>query len=1023
MNMDVQPNASFATLQSVKERMREKIHGSLKTAKLNTSLAAKIKTKTLNNSSILKISLKHNNKALACALTAEKEKARRLENDKMFLHKEVKMLHFQNSLLRQNLNIVNKMLKDIDLFMNINLPAAIEISNTEQSPDVSMTGERTSERISHHSALFLDENQGSRLTGKALRVPSSSVEERRNTGITHSETNLVSSKPAPLTEKLTLHTLVTESLKMITENKSDLLNSNHMDLAPREECNSDIFNSDICGFVTMRKKRSTVSHSSTQSVKTDFNQSKRSGGESCDSGQWEHNADGTNKTNTPYCGLSDEGSMFCEYNPQGPSQRRRQSEIINGAQSLNIFSGQENTNKDLALCSESVFPLDLQRVESVYSKTDIGHQDGNKNVEQEKTIYDADMELTTSEAAKIISVSSSNKTQLKTAKSCIPIKQDSSSLRKVKHAGREKTKKSKKNDASSVDNEEHSNKNHDDKSFDLENKYSVIEQKDVNSTKFVKSVLQGLLPQSINKKNNQNRKTYELSQPIKQEECESFGNDIKSKCHLEKIQILEHQFRDERAVCSASQVTSHNMMILQDEHPGGFIQPPHEKEIKDKPNPSSKPAQFKNSTSNGNSNKKRSKTSVRKTNSILQEHCLEVEINEMNTYPKHQLVHAWKTEEVSKLSKNTMPFQQTDIRRETYFVNSGAEGKLFALAECVPGAEGNKYRRETYVIHEPNTLIKASDDNSTRDVSISLGNSMTSPSVKELFQKKNGSQSDLQKITNSAQTSLLATTKIQEGKSVLDNLTSKAMHEDNHGLYSSGFLCEKDKRKTYILPVKENGTRCEKVTLVGDSFIDLPISQPCKKTRFLSEALKNDQDSFVLDMVSESILDSVMDGNSCLSFSPASNAKNHSYLEKTLNNDLDLALLPYEENNSEKIFMPSMNFSVYSDYYNKSLEDNEREDLELETLDKQETATKPFQDLTNTTLGSNKQSPKSYSEEDAEQRGVSRRKRNPVNYKEPNLGSKLRRGDSNTDTEFLHSPIHKEKLKKRRKMKVKSEKC
>lgn len=59
-----------------------------------------------DNSSIVKISLKHNNRALACALTAEKEKARMLENDNMILQKEVKKLHFQNALLRQNLSLV-----------------------------------------------------------------------------------------------------------------------------------------------------------------------------------------------------------------------------------------------------------------------------------------------------------------------------------------------------------------------------------------------------------------------------------------------------------------------------------------------------------------------------------------------------------------------------------------------------------------------------------------------------------------------------------------------------------------------------------------------------------------------------------------------------------------------------------------------------------------------------------------------------------------------------------------------------
>uniref|UniRef100_A0A1B8XWZ1 Shugoshin 2 n=1 Tax=Xenopus tropicalis TaxID=8364 RepID=A0A1B8XWZ1_XENTR len=160
--MAAQPGAALLTLQSVKERMREKLQGPLRAVRLNTTLAAKIKTKTLNNSSILKISLKHNNKVLACALTAEREKSRRLESDRMFLQKEVTMLNFQNALLRQNLSLLNKMLKDIDLFMNVNLPAAIEISEIEHSADLSTSEPRRSERFSRHSALSLGEEQGFR---------------------------------------------------------------------------------------------------------------------------------------------------------------------------------------------------------------------------------------------------------------------------------------------------------------------------------------------------------------------------------------------------------------------------------------------------------------------------------------------------------------------------------------------------------------------------------------------------------------------------------------------------------------------------------------------------------------------------------------------------------------------------------------------------------------------------------------------------------------------------------------------
>uniref|UniRef100_A0AAY4BNW6 Uncharacterized protein n=1 Tax=Denticeps clupeoides TaxID=299321 RepID=A0AAY4BNW6_9TELE len=63
-------------------------------------LASKIKTKILNTSSFFKVSLKTNNKALALALVAQKEKSRQMEAEMVRLQKYVQSLIFDLAIER-----------------------------------------------------------------------------------------------------------------------------------------------------------------------------------------------------------------------------------------------------------------------------------------------------------------------------------------------------------------------------------------------------------------------------------------------------------------------------------------------------------------------------------------------------------------------------------------------------------------------------------------------------------------------------------------------------------------------------------------------------------------------------------------------------------------------------------------------------------------------------------------------------------------------------------------------------------
>uniref|UniRef100_A0A8C3GLC7 Shugoshin C-terminal domain-containing protein n=1 Tax=Cairina moschata TaxID=8855 RepID=A0A8C3GLC7_CAIMO len=130
--MDKQATAKlFTTSDAVKGCMKR--DRTSQTAKVNASLASKIKTKLLNNSSMFKVSLKQNNKALALALSVERESSRKLKKEKLFLQKEVEKLQLYNTLLHRKLGCLNKTLVEIEAFLNDNLLAAIEISSLPEN--------------------------------------------------------------------------------------------------------------------------------------------------------------------------------------------------------------------------------------------------------------------------------------------------------------------------------------------------------------------------------------------------------------------------------------------------------------------------------------------------------------------------------------------------------------------------------------------------------------------------------------------------------------------------------------------------------------------------------------------------------------------------------------------------------------------------------------------------------------------------------------------------------------------------
>ncbi|XP_064869414.1 uncharacterized protein sgo2 isoform X1 [Oncorhynchus nerka] len=142
MNMSAEGRTLLSTMLPGKKPMPSKA------AKNNSlTVASKIKTKILNTSSFFKVSLKTNNKALALALVAQRERSRQLEVETVHLRKQVESLNFDLAIRRFKHNQLIIILKDLQRNTLDNLERAVDLFSDENGRDV---GESHFEWESHH---------------------------------------------------------------------------------------------------------------------------------------------------------------------------------------------------------------------------------------------------------------------------------------------------------------------------------------------------------------------------------------------------------------------------------------------------------------------------------------------------------------------------------------------------------------------------------------------------------------------------------------------------------------------------------------------------------------------------------------------------------------------------------------------------------------------------------------------------------------------------------------------------------
>ncbi|KAL1770657.1 shugoshin-like 2 [Sigmodon hispidus] len=387
----------------IKRRVKDRI---TKT-KLNVSLASKIKTKILNNSSIFKISLKHNNRALARALSREKENSRRITTEKMLLQREVEKLNFENTFLRLKLNNLNKKLIEIESLVNNNLIAAIEMSSLSEF---------------HENSFLLSANKRKSISKqcKSLHLPFARVPLT-----SENDDGDIDKWKTKYNNRITSKTSL-DSTSSVSRQSLPLYQYDLEVVLPKED-NQNTCGSDYSKYTSSVDVLPKESHyDSDQSSKSCLNEMKMK--TTLSTNLQREKLSLNNVTERRKCRSSADNLYVTDLDHQQILSPGFSWNEINGCASETSSTMQRNTQCFPNLPSESASDPNAKHMETVKNTDDLQLQ---------KTLYEnTDMDLTASEVSKIITISKSNKNQNKKKTNC-----GKETLRKVKDTSSEKRRK------------------------------------------------------------------------------------------------------------------------------------------------------------------------------------------------------------------------------------------------------------------------------------------------------------------------------------------------------------------------------------------------------------------------------------------------------------------------------------------------------------------------------------------------------------------------------------------------------